>query len=113
MKKIISVILSLVIACSVMVVAIIADHIIPGTSDNPDGPMYCNNTYFSVQHSKHIDAGVRGAHLHTDGRTCYISKLTMEHTAKCTSCGQIVDRYVKTCTESHSLCGYYFRDCRK
>ena len=107
-KKFISVILALVVACSMMAVAVSAAHIKHGTKDE-----ICYNVTCDIVHSKHIGVGTIGTHTLSDGTICYISGLTMEHTVKCTECGYIYEKYNKRCTISHSACGQYYKNCLK
>ena len=112
-KKFISVILALVVACSTMVVAVSAAHIKYGTGINGIPTEICYNVTCDIVHSKHIGEGIIGTHTLSDGTVCYISGLTMEHTVKCSECGQIFEKYNKRCTISHSACGEYYKNCLK
>lgn len=105
MKKFISVILALVVACSMMVVAVSAYHYKPGSTQK------CDNSYYVVRHIEHIGVGPTGSHTHTDGNTCIMTGLTMRHARKCTSCDAILSTYIKTCEIRHSLCEDIYKNC--
>lgn len=106
MKKIFSIALVAIMSCTILAVNMFAYHFVPGEEG-----VRCNNTYYDVEHMEHIGVGPIGSHVHTDGRTCVITGLTMRHAKKCTSCDAIVDTYIKTCTVKHSICGYYSINC--
>lgn len=106
MKRMLSIALAVIMSCTVLAVNVFADHLIPGGQ----GQM-CNNTYYYIEHIEHIGVGPIGSHIHTDGRTCVITGLTMRHAKKCASCHAIIGTCVKTCTESHSICGGYYKNC--
>ena len=107
MKRMLSIALAVVLACSVMAVAVSAVHY------NPESGLVCTVTTRQIVHSKHIGAVVIDAHEMPDGTMCYVTGLTMEHTVKCTECGYIYEKYNKRCTISHSACGYYYKNCFK
>ena len=106
MKKVISILLVIVMSCSALAVSAFADH----KNGNGSGAM-CNNTYYYVVHTQHIGVGIIGSHIHTDGRTCYITGLTMRHVKKCSSCHANVGEYIKTCEKQHSICGEFYKNC--
>ena len=113
MKRLLSIALAVVLACSVMAVAASAAHIKHGTGVDDIPPEICYNVTCDIVHSKHIGVGTIGTHTLSDGTICYISGLTMEHTVKCTECGYIYEKYNKRCTISHSACGQYYKNCLK
>lgn len=110
MKKIISVILSLVIACSVMVINVSANyaHYIPGSDDT-----ICTIMATKVVHTKHIGLATIGQHELENGSICYIQGLTMKHEVRCSKCGYVFNEYNKMCTINHTVCGEYYKNCLK
>ncbi len=110
MKRLLSVILS-VLLCVTMTIGISASAE-ASEHTNPNTGLPCNNTYYDVVHSRQI-ASYTATHEHTDGSTCYITYVVMEHTKRCSSCNAILYKYNKTCIESHSVCGKFVSDCEE
>lgn len=105
MKRILSIALAVVLACSALAVSAFAFHYYP------DQNIPCYTTERITVHSKHIGAPIIGAHQLDDGTMCYITGLTMEHTVKCPTCNRIFEKYNERCTISHSACGQYYKTC--
>lgn len=98
MKRLISIIVLTVVLCAAMTICISADMYYPdsvGASCTHD---------IIVVHSNHVSA-TQAYHQTADGTSCNYTIVRLEHTIKCSKCGEIFNKYVANCTEIHSTCG--------
>ena len=98
-KKVISIIVSAAIGCSMLAVtASAADW-----HNNPGGGK-CDNTYYFYQHRACINTYQISSHQTTDGRTCYVYLQVFRHMKICSSCGAELGTVDIDCTTFHTIC---------
>lgn len=100
-KKLMAVVMAVAMIFVAVPMVAMADH--PRGNNGSD--QRCNNTYRSYTHKSYVTNITGGAHVTSEGYTCYISNLVYEHGVYCTACGYYFGTETKACTTVHSKCG--------
>lgn len=98
MKRLINIIVLTVVLCTAMTICASADMYYSDSIEEG-----CAHNVVAV-HSNHISA-MQAYHQTADGTLCNFTILRLEHTIKCSKCGDVFGKYVANCTEVHSACG--------
>lgn len=107
MKRITSIFLALILTFTFSV-SVFAEHDVYDDKGNKIGT--CTNPYYKVSHSGKPTM-TTSTHTHTTGAACTITYYAYKHVKTCSICGTEVGTYWKACTEKHSICGKYLKNC--